>query len=101
MNRATGLLVAGVVVGWISTAQGASDEDRCLSGRAKAKGKYEQCVANWLGGGSFFLPLDRVKLSKCRERYAATWTRLQRLTGSPTCGGQPRYVDNGNGTVTD
>ena len=92
---------------WIGTAGAAmSDEDKCLAGRPKAKGKYEACVEKWLakyGGGINFS--DYVegleKLAKCRIKYADAVTKLQALVGSPTCGGTPRFVDNGNGTVTD
>lgn len=83
----------------VSTAQAATDEEKCLAGRAKAAGKYEGCVEKWLskgyGGGGF----DQAKLSKCREKYAAAWTKLQGLTGSTTCS-LARFVNNGT-TVTD
>jgi len=87
---------------WVSTAEAATDEEKCLAGRAKAKGKYEQCVAKWLSqvyGGE---PLDTVaqaKIVKCRIKYADAWTRLQGLTGSTTCV-LARFVNNG-ATVTD
>lgn len=84
---------------WIGTAQAGTDEQKCQAGRAKAKGKYEQCVEKWLsrgyGGGDF----DQARLSKCREKYAAAWTKLQGLSGSTTCI-LARFVDNGT-TVTD
>lgn len=97
-----GLMVVGtLIVAYIGTAQASTDEEKCLAGRAKAEGKYEQCAEKWLakgfGGGGF----DSATLSKCSEKYAAVWTKLQALGGSATCGGQPRYVDNANGTVTD
>ncbi|MCK6554396.1 DUF1566 domain-containing protein [Candidatus Binatia bacterium] len=42
----------------------------------------------------------RKKLLRCRENYERAWSALQsRFTGT-TCD-QPRYVDNGNGTITD
>jgi len=101
MNK-IGLLVVGtLIVGWMGTAQAATDEQKCLAGRAKAQGKYEQCVGKWLakgyggGAGGF----DQAKISKCREKYAGTWTMLQGLTGSTTCV-LARFVDNGT-TVTD
>lgn len=41
------------------------------------------------------------KLAKCRIKYDQAWTKLQGLSGSSTCGGVARHVDNGDGTVTD
>jgi len=93
------LVVAGVAVAWMGTAGAQTPEQECLSKRAKAQGKYEYCVQKWLAkyyGGE---PPDQAKLSKCREKYAKTWPKLQELTGT-TCD-VARFVDNGDGTVTD
>jgi len=100
MNK-IGLLVVGtLIVGWMGTAQAAAtDEEKCLAGRAKAQGKYEQCVGKWLAKGYGARGFDQAKVSKCREKYAGTWTKLQGLTGSTTCV-LARFVDNGT-TVTD
>lgn len=89
---------------WVSTAQAATDEEKCLAGRAKAAGKYDACVQKWLanvydGYNDYTSLLE--KLAKCRIKYAGAWTKLQGLGGSTTCGGQPRYVNNGDGTITD
>jgi len=97
-------VAACVVLLLVSTAQAATDEEKCLAGRAKAAAKYHGCVQTWLsklyGGGEFGMS-DQEKIAKCRIKYARVWTKLQGLSGSATCGGQPRYVDNGNGTITD
>lgn len=90
----TGLLFSGLAH--------ANDEATCLSGRAKAKGKYEQCVDKWLSSvyrGADFNDIS--KLAKCRVKYNGTWSKLQKLTSSATCFNKPRFVDNLDGTVTD
>lgn len=49
-------------------------------------------------------PLDAVaqsKLAKCRNKFAGTWPKLAALVGSPTCSGLSRFVDNGNGSISD
>jgi len=85
---------------WVGTAQALSDEHKCLIERAKAKGRYEQCMEKALfkgyTGGAFG---SNAKVAKCRRRYTSTWTKLQTLTASPTCT-VPRFVDNG-ATLTD
>ncbi len=107
MRRIALLAVAALVVAWVGTVQAATDEEKCLAGRAAAKGKFEQCVEKWLsklyGGAAPDYDTYEAyvgKLVKCRSKYAAAWTKLQRLTDSTTCV-LPRFVDNGDGTVTD
>lgn len=99
MKKTALRVVATLIAGWIGTAQAATDDQKCLAGRAKAKGKYLQCVeksySEFFGGGE----LDQAKLRKCRTKYTATWAKLQKLTGSTLCT-LPRFVDNGT-TVTD
>lgn len=43
---------------------------------------------------------SETKLQKCRLKYVATWEKLQKLTDSTVCA-LPRFVDNGDGTITD
>jgi hypothetical protein len=81
-------------------------EQKCLAGRANAKSKYEACVDKGLG--KFYLKPDsdasdklEAALEKCRSGYGKAWTKLQTLTGSATCSGKPRFVDNGDGTIID
>lgn len=85
---------------WTNPAQ-ANEEAQCLTSRLKAKQRYEQCVQRWRTRGSNVSDHGQARLSRCREKYAAAWGKLQSLADSPTCGGQPRYLDNGNDTVTD
>jgi hypothetical protein len=97
MKKGIWAVVACSVVLWTATAQGASGEEKCLAGRLKAKGKYEQCVEKTrakIGGG---IGGD---VRKCLEKYTATWAKLQTLVDSATCSGQPRFTDNGT-TVAD
>ncbi|MCK6556941.1 DUF1566 domain-containing protein [Candidatus Binatia bacterium] len=97
-------IAAGVAVTlWSGVAMAATDEQKCLSGRAKAKGKYEKCVEYQLGKryGTAFADYTKLleKLAKCRIKYDTAWTKLQGL--GTTCAVASRYTDNGNGTVTD
>jgi hypothetical protein len=74
----------------------ATAEENCDSGRAEANATYEQCVGNWLANAETGTVSE---LSECREKYAATWTELAALA-TPPCKGN-RFVDSGNGTVSD
>ncbi len=80
-------------------AQLTKEEAKCLSKRALATGKYESCVQKWVAKcyGNKGCPDD--KLTKCREKYSKTWDKLATLA-APPCDGD-RWVDNGDGTVTD
>src|SRR5262249_62317536 len=44
-------------------------------------------------------PASLQKLSKCGQKYAAAWPKLQTLTGT-SCAAE-RFGDNQDGTVTD
>lgn len=103
MRNSIFTVVMGAALLFSSSAQAATDEEKCLAGRAKAQGKYEQCVEKWLAkvyGGGAVDTTAQEKLATCRIKYDAAWTKLQGLTGSTTCT-LTRYVDNANGTVTD
>jgi hypothetical protein len=81
-----------------SSAFAATAEEKCQSKRAKEAGKYQKCMQDWLSKvykGS----VTSSKRIKCRTKYAAAWPKLQALTGT-SCDA-PRWVDNGDGTVTD
>ncbi len=98
MRKAILTVAACATLLWVSTARAASDHEKCMAGRAKAKGKYDLCVAKWLVK-EYTGIFDQEKISKCRIKYAAAWTKLQGLTGSVVCN-QARFIDNGI-TVTD
>jgi hypothetical protein len=99
------LVISGIILGAFVVAATAgaqmTDEQKCLSGRAKATGKYQQCVqkvlAKCYGGTGSCWP--DAEMSKCREKYQKAWDKLV-LLNAPPCSGN-RWVDNGNGTVTD
>ncbi len=97
--KAAMLAMAMVVLATTAASAAPTDEQKCQSGRAKEAGKYRKCVQNWLAKGYKGGPFDQVKLAKCRIKYAGAWTKLQTLTGT-TCDAA-RYVDNGDGTITD
>src|SRR5512147_610150 len=76
----------------------------CQKSRYDAAAKYAQCEDKALA--QLFATNDLVKLqpalSKCRVKYTDIWLKLQKKalgTGS-TCD-TPRFVDTGDGTVTD
>ena len=97
------VMVCCLFLGAIS-AQALTPEQTCQFKRASAKGQYEKCVQNWLakcnfGTGQCAVAESFQKLSKCGQKYAAVWPKLQTLTGTPC--GAARFVDNEDGTVTD
>jgi hypothetical protein len=50
----------------------------------------------------FDYQLDQVKISKCRDKLRASWPSVQRDAAHVAISCFPsRFVDNGNGTVTD
>src|SRR5436309_10107802 len=75
-------------------------EDHCQAKRGRALASYLKCEEHALAPVSLSRLL--VRYGVCVTRYAATWTRLQaRLAGSGTTCDNPRFTDNGDGTVTD
>lgn len=100
MNKMRLTVAATLIVAWVGMAQAADDEPKCLAGRAKAKGTYEKCVQLQFAKAQDAGFVDSEKLAKCVATYAKAWTKLQKLTDSPTCGGLDRFADNGT-TVTD
>ncbi len=74
-------------------------QQQCDSARITAWKKYVSCVDVRT---KVALPFDWVASAKCRHNYFHNWATFQtaaRYLGS-TCVG-PRFVDNGDGTVTD
>lgn len=101
---ASSMIAAATLLAIVSSASAFTAEEICQKGRYDAASKYKQCHDKALG--RVFLTNDPVglqpTLSKCRVKYADAWLKLQRRaigTGS-TCDA-PRFVDNGDGTVTD
>jgi hypothetical protein len=98
--------LAGVVV-----ANAASPHEACQAGRHKAAAQYAACHQKYLAsffGGAFdtgFLDDpdgNQTRLSKCRDKYRATWAKLQaKASGTGVTCDAARLLDNGDGTVTD
>jgi len=101
--RSWALVVAGLAVGWIGTAQAAKTEEQCQSALYKAAGAYANCQAK--AQASFIVTGDTEKLlqaaSKCRVKYASNWPKLQKkFTGTGTTCDQNRFTATAT-TVTD
>jgi hypothetical protein len=74
-----------------------ADEAGCTAARYKALGKYRKCQ------GRVDVTQDGAYVEgylRCREKYAAAYDRMAGRFSGTTCEG-PRFVDNGDGTVTD
>ena len=75
--------------------------EKCLQHEYNAAAKYAACQQKAVGkrfGGGDLSKFDQAN-RKCTVKYAATWLKLQQI-GLPPCSGS-RFVDNGDGTVTD
>jgi hypothetical protein len=108
-GRHNTILAAALLATFVSAAtlaSAATPEEKCLKDRSTAAGKYVACHQKALGkhastpegvGTVFWFAL-----SKCREKYAATWTKLQaHAAGTGATCDRARLEDNGDGTVTD
>jgi len=78
-------------------------EQKCQEARYKEAGKYVACqqkvMAKLYGGKSVDL---QEKLAKCMTKYTGKWTKIQaKASGTGATCDTARFVDNGNGTVTD
>jgi hypothetical protein len=86
----------------LTAAAACADEKDCVAGREKAAGKYALCMfkakaaLNYQSGDEL-----EGAFSKCRIKYSATWGRLKSKHPATTCDTAARFVDNGDGTVTD
>jgi hypothetical protein len=96
---ATSLLVLS---GANLAAAAAPPEHQCLAARFKAAGIYARCqtatkaVEETKGTTIAFLKAAL----RCQRQYAAKWVQLRRQFPGTSCA-QDRYLDNGDGTVTD
>ena len=104
VRRGMTVAIAGVAMLWAGTAGAAmTDSQKCLFKRAKATGKYQLCVHKWLAGcygkDACYGWKHKRKLSKCHEKYQKAWDKMVILNTAPCSGA--RWVDNGDGTVTD
>jgi hypothetical protein len=83
-------------------------EARCQRSRYIAFAKYIACQQKVMAGVVSDIDHDsddtffefNAALFRCRHKYAHSWIRLQAQVTGSTCD-NPRFVDNGDGTVTD
>lgn len=98
-------------LGGVPRAWASNPEQSCQAGRAKATGRYVACIQ--AGVAKFYAIANATGdvfadyvtgLGRCVTRYDATYGRLQAKAlaspGTETCD-SARYVDNGDGTLTD
>lgn len=94
----------------LGAAQALDAEQRCLRQRERAAGQFNNCIQQWLaklesGWDVQPLPFQSTKrafkaLSGCRRNYFRRWPMFGTRYPGTTCD-QPRFEDNGNGTMTD
>ncbi len=85
-----------------------SAQQSCEASRFAAAAKYAACehkarakYAATLGGATS-LEKFRATAGKCFLKYTATWGKIQaKAAGTGSTCDSPRFVDNGDGTVTD
>lgn len=98
------IIALTIILGCAAGAQAAApSHDTCAAARIKAAAKYENCQAKAMAKFETTKDFEalRVASSKCQQKYASTWPKLQsKFTGSGTPCELSRLVDNGT-TVTD
>ena len=100
----SGAAAAALLFASVSTAPAAgTPEEACQRGRYAAAAKYDACMKRemsvFMGGSSGTFETG---LSRCRVKYAAAWAKLRaKASGSGSTCDNPRYEDDGDGTVTD
>jgi hypothetical protein len=104
LRRLTILSILSVGLAMPSAYAGSAPEAQCQSGRYKAAKAYAACefkiIGTLVGGGALGTFQDVV--SKCRTKYTSRWASLQaKAAGTGSTCDAPRFVDNGDGTVTD
>ncbi len=100
------IVIAGMVLltgGGPARAAGNS-EQQCELGRYRAAAAYGACelkaLAKQLGGAE--VDTFTAAASRCRDKYRAIWAKLEvKASGSGSACDAARFVDNGDGTVTD
>jgi len=87
----------------LATASAAADPERiCQKGRYYAAAKYAQCEQQQLVKNYYFGWPLYPKVARCQKKYTATWPKLQaQSSGTGSTCDNPRFEDNGDGTVTD
>lgn len=107
LRRRHGLSVVLAVVATIAswTLARAVDERSCLKAKYRARARDITCFEKAALCKRYCntdLVRDYEAFGKCTDRYLATWAREQaKAAGLGTSCDLPRFVDNGDGTVTD
>ncbi len=103
MKMPGSILLLGVVLVATPTHAGPDAQEKCLKGRFVAAGKYEACQR--IASGKLFAGSNQdyqKAIDQCARVYRSAWGRLLKSAGGlgSSCQG-PRFIDNGDGTVTD
>jgi len=120
--RLTGFVCALVMVGLASAAVATDPLEKCQASKLKTAGKYGFCRLK--ADAKAVKAGDPPDYSKCDEKYGGKWTAAETkaagqcpVTGDAAAiqtqvtqctvqlaaaiGGTPRFVDNGDGTISD
>lgn len=81
-----------VLLLFVSVTAQADDEQDCVFDLQRAAAKYRSCHSKY--------PAGKLGFSTCNAKYAAAWPKLTLKYPGTSCDA-PRFVDNGDGTVTD
>lgn len=103
-RRAVVALALLLVGGLLADAHAITPLERCLAGRAKAAGRYADCIQTALAKRPLNLGTGAVELGRCAATYTREYDKLRAkalLSPAPEVCDLPRFVDNGDGTVTD
>jgi hypothetical protein len=111
MTTKIGTMAAGALLLCAATAlAGPTPQQQCDQARVSAWKNYVSCIETVLAKDAYcspgclpnFLSYEFAAFAKCRHRYFRNWTKFQTngYLGTSSCIGS-RFVDNGDGTVTD
>ena len=92
---------AALIIGVLSLH--ATAASACQEARYRAAAKYAACDLKSFGRIYGHADVDKVPrlLTRCRSTYSATWLKLHaKYPSTAPCNG-PRFIVNGDGTVTD
>ena len=90
------MVTIGMLVASASSAQAADATAVCEKSKLKAAGKRDLCLAKEAGKAQLGKPTDT---AKCETKFSEALTRADEQAAKK--GAACRYVDNGNGTVSD
>ncbi len=86
----------GLVLASSSPVQAADPKAACENAKLKAAGKHELCLGKQAGKAQLGKPTD---VPKCETRFSTALTKAD--TKAAANGTACRYIDNGDGTVSD